>query len=801
MKISLLFFVILISVLACKEEYQSDDLRLWYKAPAKHWEEAIPLGNGRLGAMPDGGVFEENITLNDITMWSGSGEDSRNKEALHYLPQIRKLLLAGKNDEAEKLMEHFTCGGQGSARAKAANAPYGSYQVLGNLRINHFFRDTDGVECQDYERGLSLHDAVAWTQFTLGKTKYKREYFVSQADGIVVIKLTANKKEKLNFDVAIDRPERFSCYANDDVVHMAGQLDNGRDGKGMRYLAQMKVLLDNGTLLADSAEIHVNGATTAYILVSAGTDFKNPNFERMVASLMEKAEQKNYEDLKKAHVDKYREKFNRVELSLGQAKNLLSTDERLAGFQTEDEPALAALYFQYGRYLMICGTAENSMPLNLQGLWANTIQTPWNGDYHLNINLQMNYWPVEVANLSELHRPLIEFIKELVPSGQVTAQSFYGADGWVAHAITNPWLFTAPGEKASWGATNTGGAWLCRHLWEHYTFYPDKEYLQEVYSVMKEASRFFLSAMIVEPKHGWLVTAPSSSPENSFYMPGSKTPVSVCMGPTMDVEIVRELFTNTIRAAEILNADQDFSVQLQAAIQKLPPFQISPNGGYLQEWLEDYEETDIHHRHVSHLYALYPSDQISVVRTPELAEAARKTLERRGDQSTGWSKAWKINFWARLQDGNRAYRLLKGLLKPIMKDGKIVSSGGGSYPNLFCAHPPFQIDGNFGGCAGIAEMLIQSQEGYIELLPAVPDSWTDGKFRGLRVRGGGIIDAEWEKGRLKTVQIEAETAQTFKLKIPAYVKTLSDGSQHVDIVSGFSNINLKKGERVILSIN
>lgn len=801
MKTSLLLLVIFMSVLACREERGMGDLKLWYKAPARCWEEALPLGNGRLGAMPDGGVFKENITLNDITMWSGSVEDARNEEALHYLPQIRKLLLAGRNDEAEKLMEHFTCGGQGSAHGKAANAPFGSYQVLGNLRINYFFRDTDSREYVDYERGVSLDDAVAWTRFKLGETKYKREYFVSHADEVVVIKLTSNEKEKLHFDVAMDRPERFSCYANDDVVHIAGQLDNGEDGKGVRYLAQMKVLLDNGTLLTDSAEIHVNGATTAYILVSAGTDFKNPDFERVVASCMSEAELKDYEELKKAHIDKYQEKFNRVELSLGQAKNLLSTDERLANFQTEDEPALAALYFQYGRYLMICGTAENSLPLNLQGLWANMVQTPWNGDYHLNINLQMNYWPVEVVNLSELHLPLIEFVKTLVPSGQVSAQTFYGAEGWVAHVVTNPWLFTAPGESASWGATNTCGAWLCRHLWEHYIFRPDKKYLQEVYPVMKEASRFFLSSMIEEPEHGWLVTAPSSSPENSFYMPGSKKPVYACMGPTMDIEIIRELFSNTMRAAEILSTDQEFSTQLGTAIRKLPPFQISSNGGYLQEWLQDYEEVDVHHRHVSHLYGLYPSEQISIVRTPELAEAARKTLERRGDESTGWSKAWKINFWARLQDGNRAYRLLKGLLKPIMEDGRIVSSGGGSYPNLFCAHPPFQIDGNFGGCAGIAEMLLQSQEGYIELLPAVPDSWSDGKFRGLRVRGGGVIDAEWGKGMLKTVKIEAETAQTFKLKIPAYVKSLNCDGQRIDIASGFSELSLKKGEKVILDIN
>lgn len=792
---------ILINVLACHKSPAPSGLKLWYDSPAVKWEEALPLGNGRLGAMPDGGVFKENITLNEITMWSGTEEDTRNKEALRYLPEIRELLLKGRNDEAQELMyQHFKCGGVGSSEGNGADAPYGSYQILGNLHINYFFRDTDDPEFSEYERGVSLNDAVAWTKFKLGNTSYRREYFVSHADDVIVIKLSADRKEKLNFDISMDRPERFSCYSNDDVLYMAGQLDNGTDGKGVSYLAQLKVVLENGTLLADTSEIHVNGATAAYIFVSAATDYKEPDFEQVVQNLMEQASPKPYEELKEAHIGKYREKFDRVELNLGPAKDTVPTDRRLAGFQTQDDPALAALYFQFGRYLMISGTREASLPLNLQGLWANTVQTPWNGDYHLNINLQMNYWPAEVANLAELHEPLIDFTKELVSSGEVTAQAFYGADGWVAHMMTNPWRFTAPGEKASWGATNTGGAWLCRHLWEHYAFHPDREYLREAYPVMKEAARFFLSSMIIEPNHGWLVTAPSSSPENGFYLPGSKTPVYVCIGPTMDVEIIRELFTNTIYAAGILDTDQEFAIRLKEAVQKLPPFLVSEKGGYLQEWLEDYEETDVHHRHVSHLYGLYPSDQISVARTPELAEAARKTLERRGDEATGWSKAWKINFWARLHDGDRAYRLLKGLLRPVMADGQVVFNGGGTYPNLFCAHPPFQIDGNFGGCAGIAEMLLQSQEGYIEVLPAVPAAWKEGSFRGLRARGGVTVDARWKGNRLNYIMLSAETDTDVKIKIPHYASSLRSGGQPMDVSGNFVNVALKKGETYTLDI-
>lgn len=798
MKIGELLFCLflLVNLLSCQQSPAPSGLRIWYSTPAQKWEETLPLGNGRLGAMPDGGVFKEKITLNDITLWSGAMEDTRNREALTYLPKIRQLLAEGKNEEAQEMMyKHFTCGGVGSAGGNGANAPYGSFQVLGNLHIDYFYRDTDSLEYTDYERGLSLSDAVAWTNFKLGKTRYKREYFVSHADDLIVVKLMADREGKLNFDVALDRPERFSCYSNDDVVYMEGQLENGFNGKGTRYMAQMKVLLEKGegTLFSDSSVIHVNGATTAYILVSAGTDFRNLNYVQTVTSLLGEAEKKPYRELKEAHSGKYKEKFDRVELNLGQAKEELPTDRRLAAFQEQDEPALAALYFQYGRYLMISGTRENSLPLNLQGLWANTVQTPWNGDYHLNINLQMNYWPAEVANLAELHKPLIELTKGLVPSGQVTARSFYGAEGWVAHMMTNPWQFTAPGEQASWGATNTGGAWLCRHLWEHYAFSPDKAYLKEVYPVMREAARFFWSSMVTEPKNGWLVTSPSSSPENGFYMPGSDHPVYICMGPTMDTEIVRELFTHTIEAARILGTDREFAGQLNEALQKLPPFQISPNGGYLQEWLEDYRETDVHHRHVSHLYGLYPANQIST-ETPDLAEAARKTLERRGDEATGWSKAWKINFWARLHDGDRAYRLLKGLLRPVMKDGEIIYRGGGTYPNLFCAHPPFQIDGNFGGCAGIAEMLLQSQQGYIELLPALPDAWAEGRFKGLRARGGVVVEAEWKDNKLTKANFKAAADVKLKVKIPAYIMSIRCDRVPFDATTGMLECALKKGE-------
>ncbi|MFA5302835.1 MAG: glycoside hydrolase family 95-like protein, partial [Bacteroidales bacterium] len=401
---------------------------------------------------------------------------------------------------------------------------------------------------------------------------------------------------------------------------------------------------------------------------------------------------------------------------------------------------------------LISSTRPGQLPPNLQGLWANTVQTPWNGDYHLNINLQMNHWLAEPGNLAELNTPLIDFTRAIVPSGATTARSFYGAGGWTAHVICNPWHFTAPGEHPSWGATNTGGAWLCQHLWTHYLYNPNEKYLQEVYPVMKSACEFFLSSMIREPSHGWLVTSPTTSPENAFYMPDGKTIVSVCMGSTMDNQLVRELFTNTSHASEILGIDSGFREQLQEAVQDLPPHRISPEG-YLQEWLEDYRETDPHHRHVSHLYGLHPGVQISPRETPELARACEKTLERRGDGGTGWSRAWKINFWARLGNGERAYTLLKNLLSPES-----------TYPNLFCAHPPFQIDGNFGGASGITEMLLQSHQGTINLLPAIPDAWSGGLFRGMKVQGNAEISCRWKNGKVRKVILESAGGGTYELE-------------------------------------
>lgn len=807
MKKFIFFLLIVLSALLTQcatEDIFQQKLVLRYHTPASVWEETLPLGNGRIGMMPDGGIDIEHIVLNDITMWSGSKDNEAfNPDAINYLPEIRELLLSGRNLEAQELMyRHFRCGGQGSAFGNGKDASYGSFQMLGDLHITYKYPQTDSANL--YERTLSLNDAVATTQFNRNGITYSREYFASHAHDVLVIRLTADEKKAVSFELSLSRPERATISVKENVLYMEGQLNDGHNGEnGVRFRTQLEIVNLGGTLISSTNSLSLSDADEAVILISNVTDMfdkdHSTTFSLYAEQLLAQAKEHHYNLLKNTHIKVYKEKFDRVELNLGKQDNITPTDERLIRFQADDDPAFAALYFQYGRYLMICGTREANLPLNLQGLWANQVQTPWNGDYHLNINLQMNYWPAEVCNLSELHKPLIDLTTSLVPSGEKTAQTFYGAEGWVAHMMTNPWQFTAPGEHASWGATNTGGAWLCQHLWEHYAFTQDRTYLESIYPVLTGAADFFLSSMIREPKHGWLVTAPSSSPENAFYLPGSKDAVYVCMGPTMDVQIIKELFTNILSAAEILGMEDETTAKIRETIPQLPPMQISPDG-HLQEWLEDYEEVDPQHRHVSHLYGLHPSNQISPVTTPDLAEAARKTLNRRGDAGTGWSRAWKVNFWARLHDGDRSYKLLKSLLEPTSGNEVKMSSGGGTYPNLFCAHPPFQIDGNFGGTAGIAEMLIQSQDGYIHLLPALPARWTNGSFKGLCVRGGAEVGATWKDGKITKLTLEAKTNNTFRLKVPGHAIAIKKNGKELSVENGFVPIGMKIGEKLNLDV-
>ncbi|MDR1155759.1 MAG: glycoside hydrolase family 95 protein [Bacteroidales bacterium] len=806
---SVFIFLALVSVAACSFDppvrYRETSLwRIWFDRPAKNWEETLPLGNGRLGMMPDGQIDRETIVLNDITLWSGGVQDANNPEAAGYLPEIRKLLFEGRNDLAQDLVyKTFVCQGKGSGYGRGADVPYGSYELLGNLHIDYQY-GAGGRKPEKYRRELSLNKAVARTSFVLDDVKYTREYFTDFKRDVMVVRLYASETGKLNFQAGIDRPQAFETTLDGDELVMKGRLDNGVDGKGMHYMARVRIRLTGpGKLTGADGKLHVTGAQEAMIVISAVTDYKDPGYETKCTQLLANAlTESKYTTIKAQHTDAFREYFDRASLNLNAhtGKDTIPTDRRLISFANDPyDNGLVELYFQYGRYLLISSARKGLLPPNLQGLWANTVNTPWNGDYHLNINVQMNHWPAEVANLSDLHLPLIRLTGSLVEPGKKTAQTFYNADGWVAHMMTNIWGYTAPGEHPSWGATNTGGAWLCAHVWEHYDFTRDRQYLQRAYPSLKGASEFFLSTLVAEPKHGWLVTAPTTSPENSFYMPGAKKEVSICMGSTMDNQLIRELFTNTIAAAQILDTDAHFRDRLQKAIDQLPPNRIDSDG-LLMEWLEEYEEPDPQHRHVSHLYGLYPGNQITLANTPDLAEAARKSLERRGDRGPGWSRAWKINFRARLGDGDRAYALLRNLLAPARDTTIAYGNRGGSYPNLFCAHPPFQIDGNFGGCAGIAEMLLQSHTGIIELLPALPEALADGAFDRLCVRGGAEVSAAWTGHHLTSALLKATVDNTFKLRIPAYAGQVkfekNRTPMEAEIVDGVVELMLQKDETV-----
>ncbi|NDV67962.1 glycoside hydrolase N-terminal domain-containing protein [Dysgonomonas sp. 25] len=759
-----------------------------FDRPAEIWEESIPLGNGRIGMMPWGGVDKERIILNEISLWAGSKQDADNPDANKHLSEIRRLLFENKNKEAQELMyKTFTCLGGGGTDITR----FGNYQNLGNLYIQSLYSDSLAPVSR-YKRWLDMDKALSGTSYQKGGITYHREYFTSFTEDVGIIRYTADKKEAISLLLSLQRDENYQIAIEDNCLTITGQMPSASPDGGVIYYGKIRVENQGGELALKGNKVEVRNADEVVIYVSLATDFGKSVPAQVIASDVLRKADKDYLHARKQHSEAYQQLFGRVDVTLGRNDNSsFPIDKRLEAFVSDKTDAdLAALYMQYGRYLLISSTRKGGLPPNLQGLWAPQIYTPWNGDYHLNINLQMNYWPAETGNLPELHTTLSDYVKTLVEPGEKTAQIYYGSRGWVTHILGNVWQFTSPSEDPSWGATNTAGAWLCQHLWQHYEFTLDREYLRSVYPVMKGASLFFYDMLVENPNNGYLVTAPTTSPENKYITAHNDT-LSICAGSTMDNQLVRELFTNTIQAASVLGIDKNFREELEDKKAHLAPTSIGKYG-QIMEWIEDYDEAEPHHRHVSQLYGLHPGNELTYEQTPELMEAAKVTLRRRGDESTGWSMAWKINFWARLKDGNHAYKLIGDLFKPARNNW-------GTYPNLFSAHPPMQIDGNFGGSAGIMEMLLQSHAGYIELLPAIPDEWAEGEVKGLKVRGNGEISFSWKNKTAKQITLKALSTNRFALKL-ASANVSVKGVKDYKIKDNILYMNMYRNEIATITV-